>query len=253
MRAALTRGIACAGLLLLPAVAGAHRNGIVGYSGQDGFFCNECHDDGGVAVPPDVRIEGPAQVEPGAMATYRIVVVSNRAEQVAAGFNVSASAGDLNPGDDTGVRRQRDSFSQRFELTHAVPRENDASGEAAWEFVWTAPDTPGEAVLFAAGNSVNDDFTFGDDAPAITMLAVQVGDGGGAPTPTATVTPGSGGDCPGDCDGDGSVAINELIAGVTIALGSATVDTCTPVDANGDGSVAINELVIAVSRALDGC
>lgn len=249
---AFARRLACAGLLLVPAVAGAHRNGIVGYSGQDGFSCVECHSDGGVAVPPDVRIDGPAQVAPGETATYRIVVVSNGSEQVAAGFNLSASAGDLNPGSDTGVRRQRDTFSQRFELTHNVPRENDANGEAAWEFLWTAPETPGEAVLFAAGNSVNDDFTFGEDASALAMLAVQVGSGGGEPTPTPTTTPGTGA-CAGDCNGDGQVAINELVAGVNIALGSASVDSCASLDTNGDGSVGISELVAAVSRALEGC
>jgi hypothetical protein len=59
--------------------------------------------------------------------------------------------------------------------------------------------------------------------------------------------------CVGDCDGDRRVAINELIRGVTIALGSAAADTCLAMDSSGDGSVAINELISAVNRALDGC
>ena len=59
--------------------------------------------------------------------------------------------------------------------------------------------------------------------------------------------------CPGDCNGDGSVAINELITGVNIALGSATLDACPAFDTNSDGAVAINELIAAVNAALGGC
>jgi hypothetical protein len=49
------------------------------------------------------------------------------------------------------------------------------------------------------------------------------------------------------------VAINELITGVNIALGSANVSTCSSFDVNGDGSVAINELISGVNGALNGC
>jgi hypothetical protein len=59
--------------------------------------------------------------------------------------------------------------------------------------------------------------------------------------------------CVGDCNGDGVVAINELITGVNIALGQAGVDACTAMDMNGDGTVTINELVAAVNSALNEC
>lgn len=59
--------------------------------------------------------------------------------------------------------------------------------------------------------------------------------------------------CVGDCDGNGEVAINELILGVNIALGSAEVEQCEAMDANGDGEVSINELITAVNNALGGC
>jgi cysteine-rich repeat protein len=39
--------------------------------------------------------------------------------------------------------------------------------------------------------------------------------------------------CAGDCNDDGSVAINELITGVNIALGSAEVSACSSFDGNG--------------------
>ncbi len=59
--------------------------------------------------------------------------------------------------------------------------------------------------------------------------------------------------CAGDCDGDGSVSIAELILAVNIALGARPVGDCPSVDTNGDGQVAINELIAAVSNALNGC
>ena len=59
--------------------------------------------------------------------------------------------------------------------------------------------------------------------------------------------------CIGDCSGDGSVTINELISGVNIALGNSAVATCPSFDRNGDGSVTINELIAAVNAAQTGC
>ena len=56
--------------------------------------------------------------------------------------------------------------------------------------------------------------------------------------------------CAGDCNADGTVAINELIRGVAIALGNAPVSDCPTFDADADGTVAVNELVRAVSAAL---
>ena len=59
--------------------------------------------------------------------------------------------------------------------------------------------------------------------------------------------------CDGDCEGAGMVAINELIIGVNIALGNASVDACPAFDRDGSGQVAVNELIAAVNAALSGC
>jgi glucose/arabinose dehydrogenase len=59
--------------------------------------------------------------------------------------------------------------------------------------------------------------------------------------------------CVGDCSGNGAVTIDELISGVSIALGGPPVSTCSALDANGDFEVTIDELVRAVSAALEGC
>ncbi len=73
----------------------------------------------------------------------------------------------------------------------------------------------------------------------LVWLAVAVG--------TAAAQP-----CAGDCDGDGGVAINELILGVNLALGVGE-GACAAIDADGDGAVQINELVGGVANALAGC
>jgi len=71
-----------------------------------------------------------------------------------------------------------------------------------------------------------------------------------SPTPTPTETPPV---CAGDCDGDGTVRVDELVRAVAIALGAQPLQTCRAADADADGSVSIGELVRAVGRALEGC
>jgi hypothetical protein len=74
------------------------------------------------------------------------------------------------------------------------------------------------------------------------------------PTPTATETPTATPiRCVGDCNGGGSVAIDELVRAVNIALGTQPVANCLPADRNRDGRVTVDELVAAVSNALRGC
>lgn len=59
--------------------------------------------------------------------------------------------------------------------------------------------------------------------------------------------------CTGDCNGDRTVSIEELITGVNIALGALPLSQCRAFDANGDGQITIDELVDATNRALNGC
>ncbi len=58
--------------------------------------------------------------------------------------------------------------------------------------------------------------------------------------------------CVGDCNGDLEVAINELIAGVNMALGTTTTP-CARMDGYSNGTVSVNELIQAVNAALMGC
>jgi kumamolisin len=59
--------------------------------------------------------------------------------------------------------------------------------------------------------------------------------------------------CTGDCNGDGTVTIDELILGVDIALGATAVNACPLMDTNHDGEITIDELIAATNRALNGC
>jgi hypothetical protein len=226
----------------LSSPAAGETSGIAGFSAMDnGKSCSNagfsCHSTEDITRAPTVRFEGPTQLDPGATASYRFVVASGAPEtQIAAGLDVAASSGMLIvvPGQQTQLLDG--------EITHTGPKENDASGEAAWEFNWQAPATPGTSILFGAGNSVDFFGSASGDLAAITTLMVNVGDVQPTPLP-----------CAGDCNGNGSVTVNELVAGVNIALGSAAVAVCTACDTDRDGSVSVSELIAAVRRALDGC
>jgi hypothetical protein len=59
--------------------------------------------------------------------------------------------------------------------------------------------------------------------------------------------------CPGDCNDNGTVTVDELVVGVNIALDRATVERCASLDANDDGHVMVNEIITAVNALLGGC
>lgn len=59
--------------------------------------------------------------------------------------------------------------------------------------------------------------------------------------------------CVGDCNGDGQVRVDELVLGVSIALGSAPLDACAAFGCGGDGAVTIACLIAGVNSALSGC
>ena len=99
---------------------------------------------------------------------------------------------------------------------------------------------------FAANLSIGDVAACDVTANSSNQSNVSFTDG------TVTVSTGPAA-CVGDCSGDRMVAINELIIGVNIALGSAPLSSCTAFDANSDGMVSINELITAVNDALNGC
>lgn len=59
--------------------------------------------------------------------------------------------------------------------------------------------------------------------------------------------------CTGDCSGDGSVTVDEVVLGVNIALGAAAVGGCSAMDSDGNGVVTVDEIITAIDGALTGC
>jgi len=59
--------------------------------------------------------------------------------------------------------------------------------------------------------------------------------------------------CAGDCDGSGSITVDEILRGVNIALGVLPLGDCPAFDADGSGAVEVDELIASVNFALAGC
>jgi hypothetical protein len=57
----------------------------------------------------------------------------------------------------------------------------------------------------------------------------------------------------GNCSGNASVTVDEILTMVNIALGNADVSTCMAGDANHDGHITVDEILMAVNNALNGC
>jgi hypothetical protein len=55
----------------------------------------------------------------------------------------------------------------------------------------------------------------------------------------------------GDCNGDGATRVTEVISAVNIALGNQPLDSCATIDIDGDGRIAINELLGIVNELLE--
>jgi len=90
-------------------------------------------------------------------------------------------------------------------------------------------------------------------APTDTSTPVATASTTATAPPPSTSTPTFRALCPGDCNGDGTVTVAELVVGVAIALDERSVDVCPPADGDHDGVVEIAELVRAIGAILDGC
>lgn len=59
--------------------------------------------------------------------------------------------------------------------------------------------------------------------------------------------------CPGDCNGDAAVTVEEIVTVVNIALGTAAIAQCPAADTDGNGEASVDELVTMINLALNGC
>jgi hypothetical protein len=69
-------------------------------------------------------------------------------------------------------------------------------------------------------------------------------------TPTPTATPAAP-RCAGDCNGDGTVTVAEIISGVASVLDGTR--PCVAIDRDGDGVAIVGEMIAAVNALLAGC
>lgn len=62
------------------------------------------------------------------------------------------------------------------------------------------------------------------------------------------------GQCPGDCNGDQQVTVDELLCAVNVALGAVGLEACcSSMDLDENGSITVNEIITLVNYALVGC
>lgn len=59
--------------------------------------------------------------------------------------------------------------------------------------------------------------------------------------------------CPGDCDGDGSVAVDEIVTAIDDAFAADGSAACGAADRDADGVVRVDEISIGLAAALAGC
>lgn len=153
--------------------AGADSAGIVGYSGQQGTTCAQCHT--GALAPLDLglRLTSPEAANPGEVVELVVrfgLHEPNGPSGVPIGFNLSVAggAGTLRaPGVDTQVIDG--------EATHSlvgVQNTLDPLGASSFVVEWTAPDEPGQYTIYVAGVAGDGDGLAGDSDRADALEAV---------------------------------------------------------------------------------
>ena len=155
-----------------------------------------------------------------------------------------------------------DAASGRFRGDRAAEPPLDAAAlralaqRAGQEQTWTCVP-PGEGTRLALDRDGDGYFDRDElDAGSDPANPQSTPDTSVTPTPTTAVTPTATPPllgCPGDCDGNADITVDELVRGIAIALGSQPIDDCRNLDRNNDGAVTIDELTRAVRTLFDGC
>jgi hypothetical protein len=201
-----------------------HRDWIMAEAGDD-LGSRPCGNQAPIDVPPSQRFERSGSLSPSTPESALTITVPQRIGTLRATLNSQLTAG-VGPSStdndfDLYVASGNSAGPQHFDC-----RDIDPSGFGACVI---ASPVPGPWTVVA--RRIQGEGTF---QMTVTLLA------------GATV-------CPGDCNGDGEVTVDEIIEGVGIALGNIFPSICPALDLNGDGSVTVDELVEAVTRALNGC
>jgi hypothetical protein len=182
LAAAVIAGVWLVALRITLPVADASSGGKIGFSGnpeQGGQSCDRCHSGG---VEPDVAIDGPDQLMPGVTDSFTLTISGG--QEAVGGFNVSATDGAL-----MALLGATDVKAVDNELTHTSPKVAEPSGELAFRFLWTAPESDGVATLYGAGNSADGNASPSGDAVGLVIHEISVGEAVETPTATDEPTP----------------------------------------------------------------
>lgn len=123
--------------------------------------------------------------------------------------------------------------------TATAPTATSTATAPAATSTVTAPAATATATVPAATSTATRTNT-----PAVPATATVTRTMGTPPTPAR---------CTGDCNGDSEVVVNEVVTGVTIALGNALISACPSFDSNASTTVEVNELITGVNNLLAGC
>jgi hypothetical protein len=152
---------------------------------------------------------------------------------------------------DSGVRFQLNGVTLGPGMSGLIGTAPDLHTHPSWQL--SLPR--GERGDYALSFRLTTDSVLYDDSPVYTMILTNLEPSTATPAaPTATPTPTATLaqlECRGDCDGNGVVAVNELIRGVGDALQQ--THNCPAMDFDASGAVSVSELIAAVRSALAGC
>lgn len=171
-------------------------------------------------------------------------VAGGAAGEFVAVWQSSALTGPSPDGDGAGVFAQRLGGTPLRALGTEFQVNTFTSGDQAYP---SACQTPGGGFVVAwesrsaGGNGIFARIYTPEGAPAGDELRVSSG--------TVEAPPA----CPGDCNRDDVVAVDELLLGVGIALGVELPEKCAALDRNSDGAGTIEELVAAAHATVSGC
>ena len=190
-----------------------------------GQICTRCHSGG---TKPTVALSGPTLVQAGSTYRFQFEVMSNNVGvQDHSGLGVSVTEGTLAAADgETQIDGDAD------EITHTSPKVNDGAGKAVFDFDWTAPASGTSVTMYAAGNSVNRNFSNSGDNADKDQMAITVEDCLVSWHPFGTGTAGSGGFVPSldgtdaPCTGGATLDIEDGLGGAPAFLWITAKEGC---------------------------
>ncbi len=197
----------------------------------------------GFAVAPLDDVGGDELIAAQTSSAADAVIVASYAQGLA---HVDSVGGDSDPRAIAVADLDGDTIPDLVTATGNSPALRVAAGAGARGF--GAPAVPAGIDAVGVGRAVVAGAVDGDAKLDLAIVS-DAGDAVQILLNTTVAAP----RCAGDCNADGSVAINELLLGVNIAIGLQPLSACGVFDADGSSSVEINELIAAVRNALDGC